>query len=58
MFEGKSINDAMVHINNIEGYPNDVNPKKLPKPIRYFGYFFIAFFSITVPFIIIAIILT
>lgn len=27
MFEGKSINDAMEHMNNIEGYPNDVNPK-------------------------------
>ncbi|MBS4194152.1 amino acid transporter [Lederbergia citri] len=44
MSDRKPINDAMEHMSNIEGYPTDVDLKKLPKPLRYFGYFFIGFF--------------
>lgn len=46
MTERKPINDAMDHLNRIEGYPTNVNLKSLPKPIRYFGYFFLSFFAI------------
>ena len=54
MSDKKPINDAMEHLSNIEGYPTDVDLKKLPKPLRYFGYFFMGFFSISLLFIIIA----
>ncbi|PWW26653.1 hypothetical protein DFO73_110227 [Cytobacillus oceanisediminis] len=54
MSDKKPINDAMEHMSNIEGYPTDVDLKKLPKLLRYFGYFFICFFSISILFIIIA----
>lgn len=47
MSDKKPINDAMEHMKNIEGYPTNVDIKKLPKPLRYFGYFFIGFFSIS-----------
>lgn len=50
----KPINDAMEHMSKIEGYPTNVDLKKLPKPLRYFGYFFIGFFSLSILFIIIA----
>ncbi|RBP89914.1 hypothetical protein DFO70_11019 [Cytobacillus firmus] len=53
MSDKKPINDALEHMSNIEGYPTDVNLKKLPKPLRYFGYFFICFFSISIIFILI-----
>ena len=53
MSDKKPINDAMEHLSNIEGYPTDVDLKKLPKPLRYFGYFFMGFFSISLLFIII-----
>lgn len=52
MSEKKPFNDAMEHLSKIEGYPTDVNIKKLPKPLRYFGYFFISFFVITILFMI------
>lgn len=55
MSEKKPINDAMDHMKNIEGFPTDVDLKKLPKPLRYFGYFFIGFFSISLIFILIGI---
>lgn len=58
MTDKKPINDAMEHMSKIEGYPTDVDLKKLPKPLRYFGYFFIGFFSLSILFIIIAKILT
>ncbi|MBM6619450.1 hypothetical protein [Bacillus suaedaesalsae] len=44
MSDRKPINDAMDHMNGIEGYPTNVDLKSLPKPLRYFGYFFISFF--------------
>lgn len=58
MTDKKPINDAMAHLNKIEGYLTDVNLKKLPKPLRYFGYFFIGFFTLSLLFIIIANLLT
>jgi len=53
MSDRKPINDAIEHMSKIEGYPTDINLKKLPKPLRYFGYFFIGFFSISILLIII-----
>lgn len=50
----KPINDALDHMSKIEGYPADVDLKKLPKPLRYFGYVMIGFFSLSILFIIIA----
>ncbi|WP_335871854.1 amino acid transporter [Bacillus sp. 2205SS5-2] len=58
MSERKPMNDAIEYLRNIEGYPTDANIKKLPKPLRYFGYFFISFFTLAVLFIIIANLLT
>lgn len=49
MSDKKPMNDVMEHLINIEGYPTatDVDLKKLPKPIRYLGYFFISSLSIS-----------
>ncbi|MBT2640435.1 MULTISPECIES: amino acid transporter [unclassified Bacillus (in: firmicutes)] len=58
MSDKKPINDAMEHMSNIEGYPTNVDIKGLPKPLRYFGYFMIGFFSLSILFIIIAKFLT
>lgn len=58
MSDKKPINDAMDHMSKIEGYPTDVDLKRLPKPLRYFGYFMIGFFSLSILFIIIAKLLT
>ncbi|WP_421378253.1 amino acid transporter [Bacillus salacetis] len=58
MTEKKPFNDATEHMKNIEGYPSDMDLKKLPRPLRYFGYFFITFFALSVLFIIIANIVT
>lgn len=54
MSERKPFNDASEHMSKIEGSPSDIDFKKLPKPLRYFGYFFILFFTIAILFIIIA----
>jgi len=54
MSDKKPINDAMEHLCNIEGYPTDVDYKTLPKPLKYFGYFFTGFFAISILFILIA----
>ncbi|CAM3817266.1 amino acid transporter [Mesobacillus thioparans] len=54
MSDKKPINDAMDHMSKIEGYPTNVDLKKLPKPLRYFGYFMIGFFSFAILFILIA----
>lgn len=54
MSDQKPINDAMDHMSKIEGYPTDVELKKLPKPLRYFGYSMVGFFSLSILFIIIA----
>jgi hypothetical protein len=53
MSEKKPFNDAVDHLTKIEGYPANVEMKKLPKPLRYFGYFVFGFFSISILFIII-----
>ncbi|RSD23029.1 amino acid transporter [Mesobacillus subterraneus] len=53
MADKKPINDAMEHMNQIEGFPADVDMKKLPKPLRYFGYVMFSFFSLTILFMII-----
>jgi len=45
MSNNKQINEAMEHMVNIEGYPTNIDLKKLPKTLRYFGYFFTGFFS-------------
>ncbi|WP_226668237.1 hypothetical protein [Metabacillus litoralis] len=38
----KPFNDAVDHMAQIEGLPlKKINLKKLPKPLEYFGYFFI-----------------
>jgi len=58
MSDKKPMNDAMEHMSNIEGYPTNVDLKKLPKPLRYFGYIMIGFFSLSILFIIIAKLLT
>lgn len=53
MSDKDTINDGMDHLNKIEGYPTDVKLKKLPRPLRYFGYFLISFFAVSILFIII-----
>ena len=59
MTDKKPMNDAMEHLSNIEGYPaNAADLDKLPKPLKYFGYFFITFFAISVLFIIVANLIT
>lgn len=52
MTDKKPINDAMEHMSKIEGYPTNVDLKKLPKPLRYFGYFMIGFFLLSILLII------
>ncbi|RTR34015.1 amino acid transporter [Robertmurraya yapensis] len=49
--EKEPMNDAIDHLNKIEGNVGNLvqtDLKKLPKPIRYFGYFMFSFFSITI----------
>ena len=44
-------NDVIDHFNKIEGNAgktSNADLGKLPKPLKYFGYFIIAFFSITI----------
>jgi hypothetical protein len=57
MSDKKPINDAMEHMSRIEGIPTDANLKNLPRPLRYFGYFMIGFFTISILFIMVASIL-
>jgi hypothetical protein len=48
--ENKPFNDVIDHLNRIEGNASNVAKtdfKKMPKPIRYIGYFMIAFLCIT-----------
>lgn len=54
--ENKPFNDVIDHFNKIEGNatnPTNAKLKKLPKPLKYFGYFMIGFFSISILLIII-----
>ena len=49
-------NDVIDHFNKIEGNvgkPSNADLGKLPKPLKYFGYFIIAFFSIAIIILII-----
>lgn len=48
MTEQKPFNDVTNHLQRIEGYPSStVDFETLPKPIRYFGYFFVSLFSLS-----------
>ena len=59
MTDKKPMNDAVEHMKNIEGsLPSNVDLKKLPKPLRYFGYFFIGFMSISLLIILIGMLIT
>ncbi|WHZ05763.1 amino acid transporter [Neobacillus sp. YX16] len=49
--ENKPFNDVIDHFNKVEGNAANLakeDLKKLPKPLRYFGYFMAAFFSISI----------
>ncbi|MHC0039652.1 amino acid transporter [Pseudoneobacillus sp. C159] len=49
MTEKKPFNDVIDHAQRIEGaLPTNINMKQLPKPIRFLGYFFIGFFTISI----------
>ncbi|MET3696578.1 hypothetical protein SAMN05877753_103177 [Bacillus oleivorans] len=55
--DDKPFNDAIDHLNKIEGNPANfakADFTKLPKPLKYFGYFIIVFFSVSILLIIIA----
>ncbi|WP_075618522.1 hypothetical protein [Paenisporosarcina indica] len=48
--ENKPFNDVIDHMNKVEG--NALNPakgdfEKLPKPLKYFGYFVFGFFAVS-----------
>ncbi|MGX1195425.1 amino acid transporter [Metabacillus sp. SLBN-84] len=58
MSDQKPFNDAVDHMKTIEGLPAQTDMKKLPKPIRYFGYFFLVFFAVSLLFIVLGVLLT
>lgn len=48
--KNKPFNDVIDHFNKIEGNatnPENAKLRKLPKPLKYFGYFMIVFFSLS-----------
>ncbi|MBT2656709.1 amino acid transporter [Bacillus sp. ISL-18] len=48
--EKKPFNDVIDHFNKIEGNatnPTNAKLKRLPKPLKYFGYFMIGFLLIS-----------
>jgi hypothetical protein len=50
----KPFNDVVDHATKIEGGVGDLsNSKRLPKPLRYFGYFVAGFFTVSILFMII-----
>jgi len=52
----KPFNDAIDHMNKIEGNVSNLanaDLKKLPRPLKYFGYFMVGFFSISILLILI-----
>lgn len=53
MTKYKPFNDVIDHYDKIEGNAANGNLRKQPKPIRYFGYFFISFFAIGILLLII-----
>lgn len=47
--ENKPFNDAIDHMNKVQGNASNFNKEdlnKLPKPLKYFGYFIAGFFGI------------
>jgi len=49
--ENNSFNDVIDHFNKIEGNAANLakaDLKKLPKPLKYFGYFMFGFLSISI----------
>jgi hypothetical protein len=49
--KNKPFNDVIDHFNKIEGNAANLantDLKKLPKPLKYFGYFMGCFFSISI----------
>lgn len=47
----KPFNDAIDHMNKIEGNVSNLanaDLKKLPRPLKYFGYFMVGFFAISI----------
>ncbi|MFB3167659.1 amino acid transporter [Neobacillus sp. 179-C4.2 HS] len=53
--ENKPFNDAIDHFNKIEGNAANLaktDLRKLPKLLKFFGYFMIGFFSISILLII------
>ncbi|QDY46554.1 amino acid transporter [Planococcus glaciei] len=55
MPEKKPFNDAVAHMQNIEGAPSSIEVKKLPRLLRYFGYFMAGFFGLSLLMILIGI---
>ncbi|MET1013852.1 MAG: amino acid transporter [Paenisporosarcina sp.] len=54
MSDKKPMNDAMEHMKNIEGsVPTKIEMNKLPKLLRYFGYFVFGFFAVSIIIVII-----
>ncbi|GAA0329907.1 hypothetical protein GCM10008967_20490 [Bacillus carboniphilus] len=54
----KPFNDAMDHLHKVEGISiQNTDMSKLPKGLRYFGYFMTIFFTISILFIIVGILL-
>jgi len=54
MTEKNPMNDAIDHMSNIEGsIPAQIEMNKLPKPLRFFGYFVFGFFAISIIIVII-----
>ena len=52
----KPLNDAIDHMNKIEGNISNLanaDLKKLPRPLKYFGYFMVGLFSISILLILI-----
>ncbi|MBT2743333.1 amino acid transporter [Bacillus sp. ISL-77] len=49
--ENKPFNDVIEHFDTIEGNVGTVRKddlKRVPKPLKYFGYFIFAFFAISI----------
>ena len=57
MPETKPLNDAVAHMQNIEGAPTSIEIKKLPRLLRYFGYFMAGFFGLSLLMILIGIVI-
>ncbi|WP_282034434.1 amino acid transporter [Metabacillus indicus] len=58
MSDQKPFNEAVEHMKGIEGLPSQTDMKKLPRPIRYFGYFFLGFFAVCLLFIVLGVLMT